>query len=459
VNRTADHKHDRALESGARWFQRDTGINLGIVLLDRLPPGKTIETASDALFTDLKLGRKSDGKALLFVWDEKDRLFKIEVSYDLEQVFPDVLCKRLEEGARTFMLSSSPYARRDFLIELAVTMKLRYLEFRKNGTLADVTAPEAGKRYVGGYLHGGAGMVGRGYASTVANVERELNALPKELEESMQPGRTPQETLERYLRSLEMGIGAPNVPLLTEASRYFRMDKPHAPGYLRRIREYIAKSQAPRILRQGDLAAATFGVRDPVLPIFMRRDPEGLWYVDEPKVWAAYHLFQDGSHNLKYDGMAFEFAALPWPTGQKRTALFGSNAVPPALVPLPARLKERLQQAEARVQAEPANVAAWIALADLLHFEIFWLQPSEAVYERIVTLAPDRMDMHWRLLDIYEMTSDVDGQNRLWCTILRRDPNHPIAAHWYQHFRKSFYETDPDTDVCRDKAGRRLDGR
>src|SRR6185369_12575632 len=120
---------------------------------------------------------------LLFVWAEKERLFKIEVSYDLEQVFPDVLCKRLEEGARTFMLSSSPYARRDFLIELAVTMKLRYLEFRKDGTLADVTAPEAGKRYVGGYLHGGAGMVGRGYASTVANVERELHALPKDLEQ------------------------------------------------------------------------------------------------------------------------------------------------------------------------------------------------------------------------------------------------------------------------------------
>jgi hypothetical protein len=428
------------------------------VVLDRVPPGKTIESASDALFSELGLGRKSDGKALLFVWAERERLFKIEVSYDLEQVFPDVLCKRLEEGARTFMLSSSPYARRDFLIELAVTMKLGYLEFRKNGTLADVTAPEAGRRYVGGYLHGGAGMVGRGYASTAANVERELHALPKELEESMQPGRTPQETLERYLRSLEMGIGAPNVPLLTEASRYFRMDKPHAPGYLRRIRAYIAKSQAPRILRQGDLAAATFGVRDPVLPIFMRRDGE-LWYVDEPKAWAAYHLFQDGSHNLKYERAAFAFAALPWPSGQKREALFGSNAVPPALLQLPANLNARLQWAEARVQAEPENVEAWIALADLLHFEIFWLQPSEAVYERIVKLAPDRMDMQWRLLDIYEMTSDVDGQNRQWCLILRRDPNHSIAAHWYRHFRKSFYETDPDTDVCRDRLGRRLDGR
>jgi hypothetical protein len=407
----------------------------------------------------LKLGRKSDGKALLFLWAERERLFKIEVSYDLEPVFTDVLCRRLEEGARTFMLSTSPYARRDFIVELIVTMKLHYLQYRDRGTVSDLVAPEAGKRYVGGYLHGGAGIVGRGYAATVENVERELHALPVDVAQYLQPGRTPKETLDRYLRSLEMGIGAPNLPLLTEASRYFRMDKPHAPGYLRRIRAYIAKSQRPEIRERGDLAAATFGPRDPVLPILMRRDPEGLWFVDEPKAWAAYHLFQDGSSNLKYNGMAFEFAALPWPSGQRRTAMFGSNASPPALLPLPAGLKARLARAEARVQAAPSDVDAWVALADLLHFEIFWISASEAAYERIVKLAPERMDIQWRLLDIYEMTSDVDGENRQWCAILRHDPRDPIANHWYPHFRKSHYVEDPDSDVCRDRHGRRLDRR
>src|SRR6185436_570855 len=162
---------------------------------------------------------------------------------------------------------------RDFIVELIVTMKLHYVEYRDRGTLSDVLAPETGKRYVGGYLHGGAGIVGRGYAGTVANVERELQALPKDLEEFMQPARTPEETFKRYLRLLEMGIGAPNVPLLTEASRYFRMDKPHAPGYLRRTGEYIEKRQPREVFQEGDLGAATFGVRDAALPIVRRRDP------------------------------------------------------------------------------------------------------------------------------------------------------------------------------------------
>ena len=393
----------------------------------------------------MKLGRKTDGKALLFVWAEEERLFKIEVSYDLEDVFPDALCRRLEDGARTFMLSNAPFARRDFIVELLVTMKLHYLE---HGKPSDFPVPDAGKRYVGGYLSGGAGIVGRGYAATLANVQRELHALPQGLEREMQPGRTPEETLDRYLRSLELGIGAPNLPLITEASRYFRMDKPHAPGYLKRIRAYIAKSTRPTIRMQGDLAAAVFGPKDPVLPILMRRDAAGLWFVDEPKVWAAYHLFQDGSSNLKYDNMAYGFAALPWPSGAPRTAIFGANVRPPPLVPLSANLQARLAWAEARVQWEPDDVAAWIVLADLLHFEMFWIQASEAVYERIVKLAPERTDMRWRLIDMYEMSSDADAENAQWCEILKRQPGNPVASNWYRHIRRSYYAEEPGTAPC-----------
>jgi hypothetical protein len=457
VNETADRKHDRALQMSARYFQETTGINLGIVFLRQLPPLTTIERHADELFTRLGLGRRTDGKALLFLWSEKERQFKIEVSYDLEGVFPDALCKRLEEGARTFMLSTSPYARRDFIVELNVTMKLRYLEYGKSSGIDTVAVPVQGPRYVGNYLAGGAGVVGRGYSSALEQVQNELKPLSPERARDLQPGRTPEETIERYLSSLELGIGDPGIPLLTEASRYFRMDKPHAPGYLQRIRAYIAKAGPYTLAQKDDLAVARYRLGAPVMPIFLRRDAHGLWRVDEPKAWATVHLFQDGSHRLKYLNAAYAFGIEHPPNYPKPWSLFMSKSIPPPLLPVGADLKAEVARAEAAVRAEPRNVEAWIALANLLHFEMFWLQPAEAVYERIVALAPERTDMRWRMIDIYQMTSDVEGQNREWCAILKRDPGDSLARWHYKWFRTSFYKEDPRTDVCRDRWGRRFD--
>ncbi len=47
---------------------------------------------------------------------------RIEVSYLLEGIFPDVVCREMEEAAKTFMLSEVP---QDFLSELLITMNIR----------------------------------------------------------------------------------------------------------------------------------------------------------------------------------------------------------------------------------------------------------------------------------------------------------------------------------------------
>ena len=65
--------------------------------------------------------------------------------------------------------------------------------------------------------------------------------------------------------------------------------------------------------------------------------------------------------------------------------------------------------------------------------------------ERIVKLAPDRLDMRWCRIDTYQMTSDVDAENRQWCEVLRRDPRNVIATWWYPPFRKSHYPEERDT--------------
>jgi hypothetical protein len=85
---------------------------------------------------------------------------------------------------------------------------------------------------------------------------------------------------------------------------------------------------------------------------------------------------------------------------------------------------------------------------DLLHFEMFWIQAAEAAYERIVSLAPGRIDMRWRLIDMYEMSSDVERENLQWCEILKRQPGNALAAQRYDHIRRSYYPEDPRTAAC-----------
>ena len=444
MNETADHRYDRALRASTRWMQEATGIQVAMVLEKQLPALTTIEQQASELFKKLGLGRQTGGKALLFVMSEKERLFKIEVGYELESVFPDAMCKRLEEGARTFMLSASPNARRDFLVELNVTMKLHYLEYKKSGKLSDMMLASAGPGRLSEYLSGGGGIVGRGYSSAFEEVQRELKPVPASLAQALQPAATPEETVERYLFSLEYGIGAPNLPLLTEASRYFRMEKPLAPGYLQRQHAYYLKARPYRIVTHGDLAAAMFPPRSPVLPVFLRRDAHGLWLVDEPKVEATLHLYQDGTSQLKYRDAPYAFAA----TDHKPNTLFEDRALLPALLPLSTDIKQRVRELEAKVQARPRDVAAYVALADVLHFELYWLTATEAVYEHILRLDPTRSEIRWRLVDVYMMTSEVDGHNRQLCELLKSAPSDPFVKWHYDWFRKSYYEDEPRTDLC-----------
>lgn len=438
VNETADTRYDRALRGSIRYFQGRTKIQLGVILKERLPAGKTIEEFATAAFAREKLGRGYGGRALLFVWSEKERLFKIEVGYELEGVFPDATCKRLEEGARTFMLSTTGFARRDFLTELIVTMGLHYLDFRKTGKLSELTLSTTGPGSLSTYQSGGGGIVGRGYAASVERVQQELVPLPAALAKDLQPDASVEEVVRRYMVALELGIGAPQIPLLTEGSVYFRMEKPHAPGYLQRIRRYQESSSPYRIVRQADLAAVVFQPKSPVLPILLRRDDKGLWFVDEPAAWAAFHLYEDGSSQLKYANSAFAFARTGGNHGEGRPALYEGMASAPAPIPLAFDLKERIRQAEGDIYRNPGDSATYLRLAELLHFEVYWIEAAAPLYDKVLAMDPRRSELRWRLIDIYRNSADADGQERQFIALLKADPNDGNAR-WYYDWFKKFY--------------------
>jgi tetratricopeptide (TPR) repeat protein len=239
--------------------------------------------------------------------------------------------------------------------------------------------------------------------------------------------------------SLELGIGAPRIPLLTEGSVYFRMEKPHAPGYLQRVRRYQANSSPYRIVRQGDLAAVIFQPRSPVLPILLRRDDKGMWFVDEPAAWAAFHLYEDGSSQLKYANSAFAFARTGGNHGEGRSALYEAMATAPALIPIPFDLKALIRRAEGDIYRNPADSSAYLRLAELLHFEAYWIEAAAPLYDKVLSMDPHRSELRWRLIDIYRNSADADGQERQFKALLKANPNDRLAQWYYDWFKKFYY--------------------
>jgi len=85
------------------------------VLLASLPASKTIEQTAVELFTQKRIGARKQRRGILYLYSARKNLLKIEVSYALEGDIPDVYCHRLEEAARSYMLSEIP---QDFISEL-----------------------------------------------------------------------------------------------------------------------------------------------------------------------------------------------------------------------------------------------------------------------------------------------------------------------------------------------------
>ena len=433
INTSNDHQYDKALRSSLRFFQERTRIRLGLILQDHLPTGMTIEQQAAQRFATLGSAKQA---ALLLIWSEQEHLFKIEVSYQLEGVFPDVLCRRLEQAARTFMLSSAPFAKRDFLTEIIVTMGIDYLDFQKSGQVHEMAIPSLSPlASMSQHFSGGAGIVGRDYAASLEQVQAAVPALSAELEHSMQPDPSLNVVLQRYLDSLRLGIGSPRLPLLSEGSQFFRMNKPHTAAYLQRMHRYYQKSMPYQILQKEDWAVVKFPIGSPVQPILMRKNAAGVWLVDEAKAWAYFHLYEDGSSHAKFDSGPFAFA---W---RDQSSVYYDRIVPPNLhdhVSNTTTIMQRLQAAETRIKQHPQDAQAYQDVAEILQFDMYWIQAAATMYEKALLLAPEKNELHWRLIDIYANTTDIDAEEKHYLALLKSTPDDALLKDYYAWFKKNY---------------------
>ena len=167
INETGQHDYDLAFTMSLKLAEKKSGIENALVLLASLPQSKSIEQTASELFTQLDIGSRRNGRGILYLYSAKENLLKIEVSYSLEGEIPDIYCRRLEEAARTYMLSEIP---QDFISELLITTNLR-------GTGAASLAQSRPEWVSGDFLSGGGGALVHGYSKTLADYQSAIHHL------------------------------------------------------------------------------------------------------------------------------------------------------------------------------------------------------------------------------------------------------------------------------------------
>jgi hypothetical protein len=431
INETGQHDFDLALTMSLKLAEKKSGIENALILLPSLPPSKTIEETATDLLSRLRIGARRNGRGILYLYSARENLLKIEVSYALEGDIPDAFCRRLEEAARTYMLSEVP---QDFISELIITTNLRGMGSRGDAGLQSRPAWLSDE-----FLSGGAGALVHGYGRTLADYQRAVLHLPAADLNDYLPSRDADVSVRRYLSSLAAGIGDPRLPLLTDGSRIFRAVVPRDDAQQRRIFEFFQAAAPYRLLFSGDLGLAIPQPAHSNLPIVLRRGSDGLWYVDEPKAWTYFHRFEDDvNFHVKFSDNPFlgGLRALHVPNVER--TIYGDHAHTPVRAAYPFSLAAAVQASEDRIREVPGDAANYAALGDLYLFEMNWLTQSIAMYQKAEALAPQEPKYHWRLADLYLNASRADRFLEELKLLARRSPADAQARAWYRYYSEQY---------------------
>lgn len=185
-------------------IKTDYAIDAVIVVLPAQPPGETIETLAVKIFSDWQIGKATGGRGLLLLLSDQEKQIKIEVSYELEDVFTDVFCGYIEDKQlKAYYLSDQ--------VDIGLVAVMEEIEQRAqikhlaNYTAADIEQLDAE------LLSGGAGA------------KRQLSDYRKEavspVGQHYPAGRTPAEAWQNLIRSWEDKARDPNLGVYTEITK------------------------------------------------------------------------------------------------------------------------------------------------------------------------------------------------------------------------------------------------
>ncbi len=234
-------------ESTGRYLEiikKDYAIEAVIVTLPALPRTHTIESLAAELFSNWQIGKNTGGRGILLLLTDKEKHIKIEVSYELEDVFTDIFCGYIEDKQlRAYFLNDQ--------VEIGLVAVLEEIEQRAqikhqaNYTVSAIDLLDAE------LLSGGAGA------------KRQLTEYQQEeitLQGPNYPaGSTPDEAWHTLIRSWQNKVRDPNLGVYTRITRLAYRDFQNLPDSRYEEDVLTYKNKPYKIIQNDTYAAIFFG--------------------------------------------------------------------------------------------------------------------------------------------------------------------------------------------------------
>lgn len=271
-------------------LRKNFQIDFRIVTVRTLA-GKDIDIEANRKFQEMRIGSDmARERGLLLFIAPQEQLVRLEVGYELEDIYPDGFVGHIERK------QMAPYFKngRVFLgiTETIITLAHRAAE-KKVGAQSILLSPSE----AAGYLSGGGGAKIETRVSS-KETQPEKIFLPESLKKEFQAGNTPFETLSKFLKACQYHTNDPTLDIYTKESQIFLSNEVISNIELGRVAETYTGAVFKEKIK-GNRAVLTFE-RYP--PIFLKKASQG-WQIDLATMDRAGVKIFGVSPNIVFQGL------------------------------------------------------------------------------------------------------------------------------------------------------------
>ena len=231
-------------ESYLSVIQDDYAIETLIITLPALPQSHTIETLAAEVFSNWQIGSTTDGRGLLILLAAEEQQVKIEISYELEDVFTDIFCGYIEDKQlKAYFLSGQ--------IDIGLVAVMEEIEHRAQIKHQAAYTRDQIDRLDSELLSGGAGAKRR-----LADYQKEQI---ETVGDKYPAGSNPAEAWQILIDSWEDKVRDPNLGVYTEVTRLAYRDFTNLPDsrYEEDVRTY--RNKPFEVIQNENYAVIFFG--------------------------------------------------------------------------------------------------------------------------------------------------------------------------------------------------------